>query len=426
MARDEVYRQTCTDFNELMSGRKYSIGEKFTSAKIDFTVLEYSGEVAAGEIDILADTVGNLLNLNSVSLELTPAEPIVELVIDVSICKNDAGELLPLFVHMNDNSDYIDNFSDLRMLEDASVKVGHTSMDEIDWHRLTFSGDIRKFAIGGNLLIRKLCYLVDVSKSKLCLLPSHEASEFQHIIKYRHFFSHAQIGSDEIECDFHLVKDDERLKFACVPILDGGIDIHIVADLRFDQYWKFETATIGDLASTISLAPAEQLSLQISTSQRKYFEQSTLDTVENLETSESTLVDKDVMNVTRASAKEQNWKVDGSASVNIGDAVGLNFGGGAGGSASQSAQTAIEQISEATSKSAHSLKAMRKTEIKETKETTEEVSNARKIHNPYRDRSLLLNVWEINKRYSVTTTLSDICPSLLIDVKSLLFDSQFV
>src|SRR5437879_5774243 len=40
-------------------------------------------------------------------------------------------------------------------------------------------------------------------------------------------------------------------------------------DARFSQVWNLTDLTLGDLASTMSLAPREQLTIEIQTSQRK-------------------------------------------------------------------------------------------------------------------------------------------------------------
>jgi len=52
-------------------------------------------------------------------------------------------------------------------------------------------------------------------------------------------------------------------------------DVFFGLDARFSQVWNLKDVTIGDLASTMSLAPREQLTIEILTSQRKVLEQST-------------------------------------------------------------------------------------------------------------------------------------------------------
>ena len=59
-------------------------------------------------------------------------------------------------------------------------------------------------------------------------------------------------------------------------------------------------------------------------------------------------------------------------------------------------------------------------------ETTTEERLARRIRNPYRDRSLTVNVLQLLKRYEVTTSLASVRPVLVIGVRHLVMDRAFV
>ena len=103
------------------------------------------------------------------------------------------------------------------------------------------------------------------------------------------------------------------LRVACVTI--GGHFLACLAlDLLFEQTWNFQASYIADLHTTMALAPREDVRLELKTSQRKVLQQSVVDSVESLQSSEATTVDKDTLNVTRSSAITKGWHVDGSGS----------------------------------------------------------------------------------------------------------------
>src|SRR5205085_11714278 len=72
------------------------------------------------------------------------------------------------------------------------------------------------------------------------------------------------------------------LYVACVKIKrsQGGalrLDFAFGLDLRFDQGWNLIRAGIGDLSSTMALAPGEQLTVEFQSSQRRVLDRSSLD-----------------------------------------------------------------------------------------------------------------------------------------------------
>ncbi len=174
----------------------------------------------------------------------------------------------------------------------------------------------------------------------------------------------------------------------------------------------------------MSLAPSEQLTLEFQQSQRRVLEQSKVDSAEEMDSIESTTVDKEAFNATRSSSKTENWHVDGSGSFGIGK---LSIGAGAGISTSitDSSQSSIQQVTEATKKSAHSLRTLHKIEVRGVTEGLIQNRMTRVVKNPYRDRTLSLNVFQLIKHFFVKTHLVDLRPVLAIEVK-LNFNKDFV
>jgi hypothetical protein len=224
--------------------------------------------------------------------------------------------------------------------------------------------------------------------------------------------------------DIPLAGLDPSLSILCVPVLAGRLAV--AADLRYTQTWAFQQLSIADLASSISLAPSEKLSLTIKKTQRTQLTETTLKSSESLESAESTIVDKDVLNIQRSMARSMQWRVDHSSSVTL---WGIwNIGGSAGlaGSTQSSSNTVVEQISEATEKSVRQVQALTKVEVARQSELTLEETQVRTIENPYRDRALTLNVYELAKRFNVSTELSEIRPALILEITDLELDREFV
>jgi len=213
------------------------------------------------------------------------------------------------------------------------------------------------------------------------------------------------------------------LRFNCT--IPTGAALNLALDLRFNQEWNLLQLAIGDLSSTISLAPSEQLTLEFQTSQRRVLEQTRVDSAEEMNSTESTTVDKEVLNTVQSASKTSNWHVDGSASYsNSGFTSSVQSGYSE--STTHAAQTTIDHLSESTKKAAHNLKTLHKIEVRGVSERFVSNRMTRTIKNPYLDRTLSLNVFQLLKLFSVQTELVELRPALIIDVKGLVFDRDFV
>lgn len=116
--------------------------------------------------------------------------------------------------------------------------------------------------------------------------------------------------------------------------------------------------SLGDLSSTISLAPSEQLTLEFLSSQRMLLEKKNMDSREEMNSLENTTIDREIVNVARSSSRSENWNISANASISIGSVASLGASGGTSGSTTLSSQFSLQQISEATRKSAQSLKTL--------------------------------------------------------------------
>jgi hypothetical protein len=248
--------------------------------------------------------------------------------------------------------------------------------------------------------------------------PIRPAVGPEQVIRYRQPFSLERLAvdvGDPVEGD--------ALMLACQWV--RGIHGDFALDLHYDQSWFYEKPVLGALSASIALAPGEVLSLSIRNTQRKQFEQQTLDEVERSQQTESTIADKDVLNVTRSSSKTNNWSVSGNGSIGISGAS-LGASGSASETISETSSSSAQRSRESTQKSASNLRTLQKVQVREMTEVTTEAATARRIPNPYRDRSVRLDVYELAKDYCVEYSLSEIVPSVVLTLDWLTFDRQFV
>jgi hypothetical protein len=218
--------------------------------------------------------------------------------------------------------------------------------------------------------------------------------------------------------------NSNSIGLACVTILDGRVSF--AADLRFNQTWDYRGIGYRDISSSIALAPGEHLTLTVRKTQRTQLTQSTMDSTDSLQSSESTVVDKDVLNVTRSTSQTQQWRVDGNANFSLGEVFHVGVGGGLSGSVQSSSNSVVEHISEAPQKSVNRLQTLQKIEVARQSEATMEDAQSRTIINPYRDRALTLNIYELSKGFAITTELAEVRPSLILEITDLDLDRNFV
>jgi hypothetical protein len=213
------------------------------------------------------------------------------------------------------------------------------------------------------------------------------------------------------------------LSLACVQVTAGSVVLGL--DPRFAQTWNLTSVAIGDLASTMSLAPLEQLTLEFQSTQRKVLDRTSIDSTESMDSSESTTSDKEAINVTRASTKTQNWHVDTSGTLTCG-AASLKASAGYSKSVTDSNQQTVNHITETTKKSAHSLKTLHKIEVHGVTESVVTNRMTRVLKNPYYDRTMTVNVFQLLKHFSVHTAIEEVRSALVLRVDSFAFDSHFV
>src|SRR5262249_37180379 len=158
----------------------------------------------------------------------------------------------------------------------------------------------------------------------------------------------------------------------------------------------------------------------------RVLEENRLDSAEEMTSTESTTVDKEVVNTVQSLSKTQEWHVDGSASFGIPSKLSVEARGGFKKSTTETSQTTIDHTSEVTNKSAQNLKTLHKIEVRGVSEGLVQNRLTRKIRNPYPDRTLSINVFQLLKHFDVQTALKEIRAAFLITVDGLVYDGDFV
>jgi hypothetical protein len=210
---------------------------------------------------------------------------------------------------------------------------------------------------------------------------------------------------------------------------------HVAVKLPLRQVWTQQRIVLNDIINVIGLAPGENVSFGIKRTQRNQVSRKTVQEKTETFSAESTIVDKDVVAVTRTTVGTQKWTVTGTGEISLG---GLEFLGNpdieitptSESSFQDTLQTVSQMVREATRKSSEQLTLIQKIEITETQETTIEEQEHHKIVNPYLDRALQIHFFDLRKEYSVNNifdvAVDDIQIVLALDFRRLHFGPSFV
>lgn len=255
-----------------------------------------------------------------------------------------------------------------------------------------------------------------------CFTPSRREGAENHVYFHRpHLFGRVARVPQELD-----EPSAPRAEVSCVPISSGTLSL--IADLNIVQTWCFQDLTLDDLASTLALAPAETYEYSVKRTQRSKVDRDVMRSSESVEKFENSIMDKEVMNVTRTSSRNLNWEVSANGSIRTG-VYRAGVSGEVSGGTERTAKEALEQLEKSTRKSSSQLKLLQKLEVGRTTETVVESEEVRTVTNPYRDRPLQLNFYELSKHYRVINRLDPDRPydyALVLDVDDMRFDRSFV
>jgi len=234
----------------------------------------------------------------------------------------------------------------------------------------------------------------------------------------------------------------ERL---AAPDLAGGADFE-GARARFsgavaveqEQVWRLLDLELGDLVGELSLAPGEQLDIEMRTTTRISTERTVEQSTQVERSLESTTSNREAQATTSSAASSNQWSRTDSGSVSLGlsvpvsEGVSLNLGGSASTSSSSSgalssaSSSSVQRTHEETMKAATKVTSSTKVTFKTTTEKTTEHREARRIVNPKDDATMHLFAYEVLKRFRVVTFARTARPALVAHIEPLAFDASFV
>ncbi len=220
------------------------------------------------------------------------------------------------------------------------------------------------------------------------------------------------------------------------PLAEVDKSIPVVTQLKLAMYvpwrqgWKLRGYSRGELLHALALAPQEEVTIEVSSWDRRKrsFEDSAQSEFE--QTTDFTDTEKDSQSVVREVANQSQF------GANFGTQVGakfevVSFGGTAGGdmrtAVNDSTKTSFDSLREATRHASMKLRLQRQTKIGETTEIGTEEKVTRKVRNANLCHTLLLNYYEVLTHYDIVTEFNrdDACLCVLIPIRSRLGAERF-
>lgn len=188
---------------------------------------------------------------------------------------------------------------------------------------------------------------------------------------------------------------------------------HLALCATFEQVWEPRGYTRGELINTISLAPGEQLTIEVhswdkrtSRSEEELLNESEMRVVDNLTA-------RDSRTVTREVAKNFSANVGADATIPI-KAATVTLSGDVSQSASSTLTSSREQLRERTIEASNNLKTTRKLRIEVSREVGRERKQTHVISNTNRCNTLNCHFFEVTANYLVTTRLLSVQPCVLL------------
>lgn len=176
--------------------------------------------------------------------------------------------------------------------------------------------------------------------------------------------------------------------------------------LAYRQEWELLGYARGDLLNTISLAPQEEITIEVFTWDRFKSAEDTTEESGWESSLEAGFTGKTSRDITAESTRNEAWKLT-SAGVNITGpkdiGVDVDVGGDFGTSLTTVNKDTVSLVNESTAKAATKARGMRQTKVSETHEWGSEERSTRKLRNENMGRSVSYDLFEVLASYQVKT-----------------------
>lgn len=177
---------------------------------------------------------------------------------------------------------------------------------------------------------------------------------------------------------------------------------------EYEQAWDLTGYSRGALVSSLTLAPEEELVIEVFTWDRAKLEEEqgqTTETERSVETSSMARVSAQ-LNSDLSETTDKNASLGLGAPLPIGP-VTVDASGQASvsNSIAQSIRSTVDTISETTRRASERFKTTTQVKVVQTRETGTETRVTRRIRNPNRGRTLTMHCFEVMEHYQVSTRL---------------------
>jgi hypothetical protein len=183
--------------------------------------------------------------------------------------------------------------------------------------------------------------------------------------------------------------------------------------LEYRQEWRHQGFTLGDLISSLSLLPGEELTLEVSSWQKTKSEISEEQDDATKDQLEREQKRTDEESCTNEAAANNSWQQSASGSVSYGP-VSVSASASQSGSTDQRSQEAEKHINEATSKATHEVSRKRAVKMTQTAEAGSEAKTTRRIKNPNACHTVTFNFFHIVKLFDIQLRVENDAPVLML------------
>jgi len=183
--------------------------------------------------------------------------------------------------------------------------------------------------------------------------------------------------------------------------------------VEYQQEWRHEGFTLGELISSLSLLPNEELTLEVSSWQRTKTEIAEETNTERRERLEREQRRTDEESCVKEAADSNGWTVSATGSVSFGPAS-ASASATATGNAEARSEQAAKHITEATTKPTNEVSLKRAVKMTQTAESGSDQRTTRRIKNPNTCHTVTFNFFQIVKLYDVQLRLENDAPTVML------------
>jgi hypothetical protein len=183
--------------------------------------------------------------------------------------------------------------------------------------------------------------------------------------------------------------------------------------LEYRQEWRHEGFTLGELISSLSLLPGEEVTLEVSSWQRTRTEIQEEESTETKKQLERELKLTDEVSATNEAMVNNGWTVSATGQVSYGP-VSASANASANGSVEQRSQQAERHLTEETTKATNQVSLRRAVRMTQTAEAGSESRTTRRIRNPNTCHTVTFNFFQVVKLYNVQIRLLNDAPTVML------------